>query len=644
MTVAVLVLMAGAKAKAGTCPSDVPAGVTNCFFVSYAHGSDSNSGTTENAAWQHAPGMQGCTGNCNITPSAGTGIILQGCVTWPNSSFTWTPAGTGTSGSPIYYGVDKSWWDSTVAGCASAWNRPIFNLGNAAVTDSLQRIIVLGHSYLMIDNFEITNISDRDSGYSGENETHVFDIYGGTTTNVTVQNCYIHGWKSEFFAIGTGNIVSGQNQITNFVPLSYSPMPPASTWPSQSSHIVVGDVSGGTIPQTGNGTVLSGISGSNPYTITWTGNAASGTCNGCIFTVGGDFLRVFVGNETGNPGTVVQNNVIDGSDSTAALINPYSDCGLSEGNNNWCGTSGIAQWRGPQIWRNNVIRYIQSGAVGACTEWSGNLIEDIRLSTNASAHTNGVECLDVIPANNTAFFYGNVIRHTNKANPATPGGLQSIGLLTEFSPPNGSTLYVFNNVVYDTLQNVWVGMPSGTTGCQSNCGSAVVFNNSSDCGPSWNHSFPCINSCPPIFASCTIQNNHWITNASSQFSGSGCGSNCTATSELVQTVSKANGQGYLTSTTYAYSPGSNGSTLNGLSTSLSTCTAISLVSVAAGTACLSDTPYAVSYNSTAHTVVIPARSPVLRPPTGNWAIGAYQSSSGSASAPAAPTGLLASVN
>jgi hypothetical protein len=525
--------------------------------------------------------------------------------------------------------VDQTWWDSTVAGCSSAWNRPIFNLGNAAVTDSLQRIIMFPSPYVTVDNIEITNISDRDSQYSGENETHVFDFE--TTTNVTVENCYIHGWQEEFFSIGTGNYVSGTKQITNFVPLSYSPMSPSSNWPSTSSFIDIGDWTNFGIPQAV-APYVSSVSGSNPYTITWTsGSAPTTSCTGCIITLGGDFIRIFAGDETADTNDIAQNNVIDGSDSMAAQLNTYGDCGASEGNNQWCGVAGIAAWRAPYIMRNNVIRYVESAAVGDCQEWSGNLIEYIRLSTNQSTHTNGIECLDTVSG--VSLLYNNVERHTNVANASAPGGLESIGLFNQINPPNtSSTTYIFNNVVYDSLQNNWMGFGSGTTGCQSGCGTIVMFSNTSDCGPEWNLSYQCTGPtpCPSFLLACQEFNNYYITTNSTPC-GSGAGSNCntssgsyTSSNNIVMTPSMATSDGYTTTETYAYSPTSGSSPTVGAGVNLSsTCSAISSAQSAAGTACMSDTAYGATYNVTNHTAVAGARTTNPRPTSGNWDIGAY---------------------
>lgn len=601
------------------------------YYVSYTHGADTNNGTAKATPWQHAPGMNNCASNCNITPGAGDSIIFEGCVTWPNAAFSWAVPSGGTSGNNTYYGVDKTWWDSTVTGCTSAWNRPIFNLGAATVTDSLQRIIMPFTSYTTLDNFEITNFLDADSNHSGENETHVFDV----GNYILIENMYIHGWVDEFFSVGTGNLTSGSSTVTNFVPYAYSPQSPSSSWigtgAGQSDFIIVGTIGshgtgGGTIPQTGNGAQVTAITGSNPYSITWTSSgSATGNCTGCVITVGGDFLMIFAGNESGNPGTVVQNSVIDGSDSSSALLNPYGDCGASESDNQICLTSGIAQWRGPQIFRNNVIRYVASVAVGACTEWSGNLLEYIRFSTNASAHTNGIECLDEQASNNAILFYNNVFRHTNVANASEPHGQSSIGLGWAWSAPTGTTAYEFNNVTYDTLQNAWFGPSGSGYGCTSNCGANVAFNNSSDGGPSWSLTYAPSSACPSVMSSCTFENNHWITGSASQFIGGSCGSNCTVTTDLLQSVATANGQGYSESETYAYSPiNGSGSTVGAGSSISSYCTAITSANAAAGAACADDTTYAASEQTIGGVVQAVSPTRVVRVRKSTPDIGAYE--------------------
>ena len=80
------------------------------FYVDYTGGNDSSNGTSKLTAWQHAPGMNGATGvPASIVLQHGDSVILKGCVTWPNSVFTWYLNQSGVAPNSIYYGVDKTW-------------------------------------------------------------------------------------------------------------------------------------------------------------------------------------------------------------------------------------------------------------------------------------------------------------------------------------------------------------------------------------------------------------------------------------------------------------------------------------------------------------------------------------------------------
>ncbi len=614
--------------------SDVSA---TTYYVDYTNGADTNSGTSKTAPWKYAPGMYSVSGTAaSTTINPGDSIILKGCVTWPNAAFPWAaPSSGGSSAAQIYIGVDKTWWDSTVSGCATAWNRPILNPGATSTNHGTnsERVILASQSYVTWDNLEIVNVLCTDDASGTSYETHIVDVYGIPFTGMIFSNLYIHGWVNPYFSVGTGTVTAGSYTITNFVPYGYSPFP-LTTWPSTARSLKTQEITPfGSIPVGNNSPTVTAISGMNPYTITFsnTAGAASANCTNCVIQLGEDNCRIFAGNEAGNPGSIVENSVIDGSDTVEAQYNPYGDCGLTESNNNWCGTSAVAAWRGPQIWRNNVIRYVQSVAVGACTEWSGNLIEYLRGGTDPTGHTNGIECLDEIPFGGITLSYNNVIRHTNDPNPSSANGRYSIGLADQYTPQASSTAYVFNNVVYDTLQNAPFGLFNAGNLC---CGSIIMFNNTVDGGPSWTaQSYDMTNSCPSAYTSCTLENNHLVSNISSNSTVlNNCGSNCTHTSNLLQSFSTANGQGYTSSEAYAYSPAINtGGTVSGGTNVQSICTTLVGINAAAGAACQNDTAYGVSYNTTSHTVTVPARTPINRLSVSSvWGIGAYR---GSAPAP-----------
>jgi hypothetical protein len=606
------------------------------YYVDYTNGVDTNNGTSKSTPWKYAPGMFPCASICNSTTlKAGDSVIFKGCVTWHNPAFPWQTKFSGSTGNPIYYGVDKTWYDTTVGGCSSSWNRPIFNPDATNFSHGntyLERLVYLGNfSNQTFDNIEVTNVL-HDDGY-GNDEVTTFDFGGGNNGNNIVQNCYVHGWVNPYFAIGTGNVAANSSTVTNFVPYSYSPKPPAAGWASLHSPVAVQVY--GYWPIQSNGPIATSISGSNPYTIVTNSSTNGSACNGCIVQIGIDFGYIFAGVEGTCSGCIAQNNVIDGSDTLEAQLNPSGDCGLAEGNNQICVTSAIAGWRLPNIWRNNVIRYVASTFVGECSEWSGNLIEYNRLSVNPSSHTNAIECLDEAPVNGVTLSYNNVIRHVNNPNPNVPGGQWSIGLLNQYTPVAGTTAYVFNNVVYDTLQNVWAGLYTIGNGC---CGAYKFFNNTSGGGPSWAQSYSVINNFAGAFQSGVEINNYAVTTNSSPFGT--CSGACSASNNVAQTPTAAAAQGYTSSQSPAvYFPTSGGSTVGAGASIASICSTLTSTNPAAGAACSSSTSFGATYNLTNHTATAGSLPTVPRPATPD--VGAYQFSTGSPGPVMPPTGLSA---
>src|SRR5208283_3675887 len=575
-----------------------PLASATTYYVDYTNGLDSNNGTSKSTPWKHAPGMNGVSGVANSTTlNPNDSVIFKGCVTWPSSSFTWYPQFNGTSGNPIYYGVDKTWWDSTVSGCASAWNRPVFNAGGSGApfytnANDGRMVYVANKSYNTFDNIEFTNYyADGKAQLVGPKAADYVDFGGGQSSGVDISNCYFHGWYNPYWSIGTGNATAGSSTITNFVPYSYS-QAPLNAWASSPAFATIG---GGGVPEVSNGPLITGVSGSNPYTITTNGNASNFTnCSGCVITIGQDYLTITGGVEAQCLGCMMVNNVIDASDVNTVQLNPYGDCGLTESNNQVCWGSGIAGWRLPNIWRGNVIRFVNSAMVGGCSEWSNNLIEYLRLGSNPSSHTNGVECLGNWPINNISVFYNNVIRHTNNPNPSVPGGQWSIGLGQISAGPNANeTDYFFGNVFYDGLQNVmFEKVTPNPSGSQS-----LYFGNTVDGGPTWQPNYSLAN----VSANDIVANNQTITTmAAPALMGSGAGS-VTPITSLVMTPTTATSDGYTTSQTYVYSPISSSSpTVNAGTNKSLYCTALAAYSSAAQADCLQDTTYGVSYNVSNH--------------------------------------------
>jgi hypothetical protein len=172
-------------------------GVTSCFYVSAA-GSDSNSGTSESSPWLHAPGMPSCSSNCaSVSPSAGMGFIFRGGDTWhqqtgsPQTGGSWNWNYTGSSGSPIYWGIDPTW------SSGSSFARPIFNQDNAPNTHTVSNcsyaddgstFLTIGGSHQILDGFEFTG-----NCMSGSGDDSIVNALSGNTI-ITERN-YVHGWS-----------------------------------------------------------------------------------------------------------------------------------------------------------------------------------------------------------------------------------------------------------------------------------------------------------------------------------------------------------------------------------------------------------------------------------------------------------------
>ncbi len=156
------------------------------YYIDYSSGSDNNSGTSKTTPWMHAPGMQGCTGACaSASPNAGDSLILKGGVTWPNNSFQWNWSWSGSGGSPIYVGVDQTWFTG------GAWARPILNAQGTTMSGNNNFISMSsGISNVVIDNLEFTGLFW--SGSQAYNHTVMINMSDGT--QITIENCYFHNW------------------------------------------------------------------------------------------------------------------------------------------------------------------------------------------------------------------------------------------------------------------------------------------------------------------------------------------------------------------------------------------------------------------------------------------------------------------
>lgn len=180
------------------------------YYVSKSTGLDSRTSAqagSKATPWAHTPGMTGCTGNCAAyTPVAGDRFILMGGDIWLSAdlgiNWTWN----GSSGKPIYIGVDQAWFSG------ASWVRPIFNLQNTmGASNQFGNVVWLAGNFTVFDNIEITGYQQSSGGY----------VIGAFGNDNEISNNYIHGFSrtagssgSNSFAI-TNNFSSGGALRTN---------------------------------------------------------------------------------------------------------------------------------------------------------------------------------------------------------------------------------------------------------------------------------------------------------------------------------------------------------------------------------------------------------------------------------------------
>lgn len=199
-----LAFMTLSGVAAFACPSTVPSGVTTCYYIDYAGGSDGAAGTSESTPWQHAPGMANATSNAaSHTPGPGEGWIFKGGVTVDHHAYPMNVPWGGTSGHPDYMGYDSAWYTG------SSWARPIFDGGGSGgYNDASQTLVTdMAHhaSYVIVDNLEFTGIYFGSAcSNSGPYTCGAVSEYGynGSDVSWEIKNVYVHGWSHCSFSGG----------------------------------------------------------------------------------------------------------------------------------------------------------------------------------------------------------------------------------------------------------------------------------------------------------------------------------------------------------------------------------------------------------------------------------------------------------
>ena len=162
-----------------------PLWAANTYYISKSAGLDTRTSTqakVNTTPWAHLPGMASCTSNCgSYTPVAGDRFILMGCDIWTPSDFMISWDWSGSSGNPIYIGVDKTWYNTS--NCPSGWNRPVFDGQNTLTNEFIRLAADNATSWVTLDNIEMIREAGSDSIFSYKAANHWF-----------LTNLYIHKW------------------------------------------------------------------------------------------------------------------------------------------------------------------------------------------------------------------------------------------------------------------------------------------------------------------------------------------------------------------------------------------------------------------------------------------------------------------
>jgi hypothetical protein len=182
----------------------LPSTATARVFYIAATGTDTNAGTSKSAPWLHAPGMVNCTATCAATtPAPGDSVILRGGDFWHYGASKstvltggeWDWHWSGTAASPIYIGVDPTWY------AGASWTRPVLT-GDGTYGDTGSFLNMGGSTYFTVDNLEFTGLYWDAADTVWGNATY---IVVHESTDYLIEHNYFHGWSHASLASGTGD-------------------------------------------------------------------------------------------------------------------------------------------------------------------------------------------------------------------------------------------------------------------------------------------------------------------------------------------------------------------------------------------------------------------------------------------------------
>lgn len=335
-----------------------------------------------------------------------------------------------------------------------------------------------------------------------------------------------------------------------------------------------------------------------------------------------------------NNSTVCNDEAVD-----SAIVWLPNDSGSSAYNNVFDNRDGSANCCGA-VYSANVYRNYINGFVGAVSNidiltihdnWILNPVTTFIPPPN-EPHGNCLHVWGTNPSSFVELIYNNRVDCTN-------ANAESLEMEQDYA-----SIYIFNNVFTNDYQGNGEAVSSFSGGGYG--GTYTYFQNTQECGTDSTPQGLCVelrNNATAIDynnfgvtndndGGTIVENSGWTGSYTSSPNTSVTCSGITTKNyggiQICSPVGSGNGTGNLNFTeTYPFAPldSAGADTVGKGSNRSSLCSTISGISPAAGTACLSDTTLGVGLNSTNHTVIWPARIPILRPTgTTAWHNGAYE--------------------
>ena len=181
------------------------------YYVDYATGSDSNSGTSVTAPWKHAPGDPNAQANpANAVLSPGDTVLFQGGVTYNGTIvLKWS----GLPNRPISYeGGSAGGYGTGRAGLdgMGVTRGPLAYQYGFVGAETWNGKEDVGISYVTIDNFEIRDQRYiwNDTGGGWGNGPQGIDI-PALGSDITIENCWIHDVQPIAEAVNPNSEVMG---------------------------------------------------------------------------------------------------------------------------------------------------------------------------------------------------------------------------------------------------------------------------------------------------------------------------------------------------------------------------------------------------------------------------------------------------